>query len=56
MMLVSYREVLRRDYLPKNIIQMIGEDHHLGDRLNVANEIGISVLREARKCIEWSDA
>ena len=46
---VDYRVVLRGDDMPKNIIQMIGEDHHLGDRLNVANEIGMSVFWEARK-------
>ena len=41
--------------VPENIIEEIGEDEHLGDSLNVFQEVGVVLLGEARKRIEHSN-
>ena len=41
--------------IPQHVIQVIGEDKHLGDCLNVADEIRVVLLGEARKRIEHSN-
>ena len=44
---MSTRRVDHAGHIPEDVVEQVGEDVNLGDRLNVVHEIGVVLLGEA---------
>ena len=44
---MSTRRVDHAGHIPEDVVEQVGEDVNLGDRLNVVHEIGVIFLGEA---------